>query len=966
MKSKLILLSLVIIIIFTSCVVARDVQFEGIFIREQGSIRTLEGIYYIIDITKQTSGPSLSSTVKIEPCYQFEVSCDQETDCLDDFYGGTNEIHEGKVHVGDRVKVLASYVDANTVSICGNRNYYIKLIRLSREPKCSGTITGYVYDDATNAPIKDSLVECGRISDYTNSRGWFSLGGDFCPNNRYTIECSAGGYKSDTKRVTTDSNGDGSVKFYLDPDCDGTISGYVRDATTRAPISGALVEVRSSEMLGVLSANSNSHYSGSSGRFSIDGNFCPNTRYTIRCSAEGYKLAIRSITTERDGNKEVDIYLEPERPVCSGVVSGHVYDASTRRPISGASLLICQGGSCCATPITDSWGSYRSMGSNCPFSSYEITCSADGYTLETKRATTDGSGNSVLDFTLVPLCRGTISGKVYDSATGRPIPGAALLFCQGGDCWCPQPSDAMGYYSAGGRICPSTTWQITCSADGYTPGTKTITTDKDGNFRNLNIPLEQRMAPVTKDIKFIGTCTASSWATMDFGFDFFEVDQVLEGPDIEGDEVMVSCVIGPYDLGNYDAVTKGDKAEVYARFQVADGKRYEEKVGRNVWDADIASNNKYYIKYIKKPDLIISNIFFSKIDPLEGEPIDITVIIKNVGEVDMNEDDYCLLRADTNIKYKIGDGSISYSYTDLIDENIYIKNLKAGEETEAVLLWYATRIYNDEPFNQNTNGQLKFALNFIVGYDNNIDEVSEDNYIAYANIDVIPASSTKFRVERHGYHFRNDDLLSSIEKDMEAKYLEDIFMHFPESIYLILYDEIKGNCLGMSATSANYYKLPSLLPVGSGSTFELEKTNYVIDQIIRYQVYQILQNWNTFNFLRRVNFLLLRDEARAYTFIREQVLNDNPVLIQLGKKNDSTGNIGFSHAVLGYAVYDDAKNVIVYDPNYPGSSQTIHFESNSITYREYEYALPYSCPLDVKDYNALINNAIETLTQLFG
>jgi hypothetical protein len=391
------------------------------------------------------------------------------------------------VDIGDSVEVCGWTTDNhyNTYNVlCGE---YIKCITTPepktkpKPPRCSGTITGHVYDDATDDPIDDALVESGRISDDTNSRGRFSLDGDFCPNTRYTIECSADGYESDTKRVTTDDDGDGDVDFYLDPDCDGTISGYVRDATTQAPIKGALVEVESSGTLHVYSVNRNSDETSSSGRFSIDGNFCPNTRYTIKCSAEGYKLATRSITTERDGDKEVDIYLEPEPPACSGTVSGHVYDASTGRPISGASLLFCHGGDCWAIPVTDSWGLYASIGRHCPSSSYEVTCSADGYRLETKRATTDSLGNAALDFHLVPLCRGTISGRVYDSSTGRPIPGAALLFCQGGDCWCPPVTDSRGNYGSSDRFCPSSTCEITCSADGYKTVTKTITTDSGGN-----------------------------------------------------------------------------------------------------------------------------------------------------------------------------------------------------------------------------------------------------------------------------------------------------------------------------------------------------------------------------------------------------------------------------------------------------------------------------------------------------
>jgi hypothetical protein len=344
-------------------------------------------------------------------------------------------------------------------------------VDFSLEPiRCSGTISGYVYDGITRNPIRGASVRCEGHSDDSSQRGYYSIDGEFCSRERYSITCSAEGYKSETEPITTDSDGDYEFNFNLVPECEGTISGHAYDANTREPIEDALIECGGS--------NTDSRYTG---YYSLDGDFCPSTRYSVKCSAEDYKSGTKTITTEDDGDySNLDFYLEQK---CSGSISGHVRDSETRSAVPGASLLVCEeGGSCFVLPPVDSNGVYSTNEPVCPSTKYEITCDAEGYEQATKTKTTDRNGNAWVDFDLESECSGSISGHVRDSVTRSPVPGASLLVCEeGGSCFALPPVDPNGVYSTDETVCPSTRYDITCDAEGYEQATKTKTTDRNGN-----------------------------------------------------------------------------------------------------------------------------------------------------------------------------------------------------------------------------------------------------------------------------------------------------------------------------------------------------------------------------------------------------------------------------------------------------------------------------------------------------
>ncbi len=251
--------------------------------------------------------------------------------------------------------------------------------------------------------------------------------------------------------------------------CTGIISGKVTDSSSGTPISGASI------VIGSWSGTTNAN-----GAFSSYQAFCPSTTYVLTCSAQGYVPISQDVVTDGNGNAYVPLTLQLS---CSGTISGHVSDINTKSPIPGATLLICpSGGDCWSPPPVDSTGLYSSGGKACPSTTYDVTCSVEGYKSSTQTVTTDNKGNAWQDFKLEPNCQGEISGHVSDFENKSPIIGATLLICKkGGDCWSPAPVDSTGLYSSGKQVCPSTSYDLTCSAEGYNSSTLSVTTDDKGN-----------------------------------------------------------------------------------------------------------------------------------------------------------------------------------------------------------------------------------------------------------------------------------------------------------------------------------------------------------------------------------------------------------------------------------------------------------------------------------------------------
>jgi len=379
---------------------------------------------------------------------------------------------------------------------------------------CTGTVPVQVKDEQTGALIAGASVsiqgEKISRSGTTDYNGATSFQG-VCPNADISISCFAQGYLSNSQSITTDSSGNAQVSISLvpaepaKPVCSGAISGYVYDDETREPISDASLLICQEGTCWSPAP------SDSSGHYTTDEKCYSSKAIEITCSANNYETATQTATTGEQGNANLNFYLKKKNK-CTGIISLSVYDSKKESPISGASLLICQDGKCWSPPVSDEKGVLITGPESCPLAKTEITCSAENYETENQSITTDTKGNADLKddpkfrFNLKPKsskCPGIIDGRIFSAKTNESIPGASILICQNGSCWSPSPSDSSGHYSSGKQLCPSASVELTCSADGYKPASRTLTTDGNGyNAVDFGLEPEQSLeAKVSTDKK---------------------------------------------------------------------------------------------------------------------------------------------------------------------------------------------------------------------------------------------------------------------------------------------------------------------------------------------------------------------------------------------------------------------------------------------------------------------------------
>lgn len=122
-----------------------------------------------------------------------------------------------------------------------------------------------------------------------------------------------------------------------------------------------------------------------------------------------YGRCLRDKSITLNGKKNYYIKKLSNGSKCRGIISGHVYDSVTKKPISGAILSdkeqICGEKS---TTYVDGFYEFSIDKSRCnrlfcPFTEYRVTCKERSYLMATQNITTDPNGNAKLDFYLHPI-----------------------------------------------------------------------------------------------------------------------------------------------------------------------------------------------------------------------------------------------------------------------------------------------------------------------------------------------------------------------------------------------------------------------------------------------------------------------------------------------------------------------------------------------------------------------------------
>ena len=203
---------------------------------------------------------------------------------------------------------------------------WVTRIARFRIPTCggalAGTITGHVRDLNTSAPIAHALVTIAPNgpSVYTDATGLYT---QLMPPGTYSVTASAQYYTTEAATGVLVTNGGTTTSDLALTFTHGTLSGHVRDASTNAPIPGALVSINP----GGLSATTDA--TGLYTKIVLPGT------YTLSAAASGYVAAspVSGVAVVQGGTTTSDFALIPlfvqaaydstlKAPRCASVAAG--------------------------------------------------------------------------------------------------------------------------------------------------------------------------------------------------------------------------------------------------------------------------------------------------------------------------------------------------------------------------------------------------------------------------------------------------------------------------------------------------------------------------------------------------------------------------------------------------------------------------------------------------------------------
>ena len=245
------------------------------------------------------------------------------------------------------------------------------------------------------------------------------------------------------------NSGDGVNFFYVGSTPDigayeyvitGTIAGTVTDNSTSNPIEG----VRVSDGTRYDSTDAN-------GNYTLE-DVPVNHTYTVTASKSGYTSSSSNDVVVTEGNTTTEDFVLTKIPV--GTISGTVTDSITGDPMKGA--MVTDG---TRADATDAGGNYSLT--DVPEGLYTVTASFAEYIPKSFVDNVTENSTLVLDFPLVVIPTGTISGTVTDNTTGDPIEGVIVSNGIRTD-----TTDAGGNYTLL-KVYADSVYTVTASKSGY-------------------------------------------------------------------------------------------------------------------------------------------------------------------------------------------------------------------------------------------------------------------------------------------------------------------------------------------------------------------------------------------------------------------------------------------------------------------------------------------------------------------
>jgi hypothetical protein len=344
-----------------------------------------------------------------------------------------------------------------------------------------GTVAGTVTDSLTGNAIAGATVSYTDASTQTNISGSYSLGQ--APLGSYQVTATAPGYTSQSQTVTVSPATTTTRGFSLTP-LAGSVSGFVTDAASGSPVSGATVSYSGGQAT-----------TDSSGAYSFTG--ITEGTYDVSASASGYTAQTLTVTVGPGQAASKNFALAPTGV---GTVSGVVTDAVTGSPVAGATVSYLGG-----STTTDSGGLYTLA--SLPDGNTTVTATHAGYTDQSAVVVITTGSTIEQDFALAPL-PGSIGGVVTDSLTGRPIAGAAVSYSGGA-----VTTNGSGAYSFTGVTEGS--YAVSAGRAGYSGQSQQVSVGPGANAAQ-NFPLAPLPGTVAGTVVDVATGTPLAGATVSY------------------------------------------------------------------------------------------------------------------------------------------------------------------------------------------------------------------------------------------------------------------------------------------------------------------------------------------------------------------------------------------------------------------------------------------------------------------
>lgn len=323
-----------------------------------------------------------------------------------------------------------------------------------------GSVTGVITNAQTGSPLSGATVTALQgatqiASTTSGANGSYTL--PSLPVGTYTISAVGTNFQTAQTVVIVIPNASTTVNLSLQP-IPGIVSGFITDATTTNPISGASVSVLQN---GIVIGSSLSLANGS---YTISG-LVPGS-YTLVVSATNYQGASQPVTVSSNATTTASVALQAS----PGGISGFVLTAITSVPISGATVDVLSGSTVLASTTTAANGSYTISGL-APAASgvYTFRASATNFQTSTTTAAIVANVTTPVSFSLSPQ-PGSLTGTITNSQNGAAVSGANVQILQGLVVAGSAITNSSGSYTISG-LAPGS-YTVSISASNYQATTR--------------------------------------------------------------------------------------------------------------------------------------------------------------------------------------------------------------------------------------------------------------------------------------------------------------------------------------------------------------------------------------------------------------------------------------------------------------------------------------------------------------